>query len=148
MSSNSDRRPYLIWIYFLFGVCVLALLVWTSLRALQETPAREASVQLPDQGWVTFRLSTEPYPPLPTGIVTLKLEIINNRSATIDIGPSVPFTYGVRGNDAPKDGGKVEWNGSTYQKEVKFPTSGNYWLTFDLGDDKQIDFQIYVKPAQ
>ena len=148
MSIESIKRLSSIWFYAVFGVLILALLVWTSLRTLQETPSREVSVQLPDQGWITFRLGTEPFPPLPTGIVTLNLAIVNNRGAPIDFGPSIPFVFGAMGIDTPQDGGEVVWNGRAYQNGIQFPTAGDYWLYFDLGGGKQVDFQVYVKPAQ
>ncbi len=42
------------------------------------TPSRDVSLQLSGQGWVTFTLTTDPFPPLPTGLVVLTLEASNS----------------------------------------------------------------------
>lgn len=80
--------------------------------------------------------------------MTLNLAIVNNRGEPIDFGPSIPFVFGAMGIDTPQDGGEVVWNGRAYQNGIQFPTAGDYWLYFDLGGGKQVDFQVYVKPAQ
>lgn len=78
----------------------------------------------------------------------MNLAIVNNSGAPRDFEPSIPFVFGAKGNGSPQDSGEVVWNGSTYQSGIQFPTPGDYWLKFNLGGGNQVDFQIYVEPAQ
>ena len=136
------------WIYLIFALLIIAMLVWTSLRALRETPTREVSVQLPNRGWVTIRLKTIPFPPLSARTVELSLTSQDRRGGMVDLGESIPFIFGARDSETALDIGKASRDGPTYRAGIQFHTPGDYWLIFDLGNGYQAKFQLYVKPAQ
>jgi hypothetical protein len=41
------------------------------MKELARTPVRDATVNLEPYGLLTIRFSTDPFPPLPTGTITL-----------------------------------------------------------------------------
>jgi len=149
-SEDNKRSVSLRWLYLLFGLLVLALLAWASLRTLRETPNREASVELPGKGWVTIRFQTEPFPPLPSGTVMLTFMPVNSRGVMVDLGQSLPYSIGARGSETPLQTGQalLDPSGMNYQAGVQFPVVGDYWLVLDLSSGKQVRFQLYVEPAQ
>lgn len=126
------------------------MIVWGSLRTLRNSPEREVGLEVPNQGWVTFNLTTDPFPPIPSGTVQLILRTKNNQGAAVDLGPSLPFSFGSSGSEATlSSGAAVYFPGkSGYQIGVQFPTPGNYWLAFNVPGEQKARFQIYVKPAQ
>ena len=136
------------WIYMVFAAMVFGVLVWTSLRVLRETPTREVTIELPDQGWVTLSLTTNPFPPLPTGIVAVSLRANNSRGVMVDLGEVLPYSFGAKGSEKVFEVGQAIRNGSAYQAGIVFPTPGDYWLIFDLDDEHKAEFQLYVEPAQ
>ena len=136
------------WIYAGFAVIVLITLIWTSQQALREMPTREVTLELPGQGWVTLSLTTNPYPPLPTGTVAVSLRASNSRGVMVDLGNALHYSFGAKGSEQAINSGEAIRNGSTYQAGVVFPTPGDYWLTLDLGDEHKAEFQLYVEPAQ
>lgn len=131
-----------------FAVLVFGMLIWTSMQALRETPTREVSVEFPDHGWVTLSLTTNPYPPLPTGTVAVSLRANNSRGVMINLGEGLPYAFGAKGSTEVFDRGEALRNGATYQAGIIFPTPGDYWLNFDLGNGQKAEFQLYVEPAQ
>ena len=147
MKTRSDKVSTK-WIYLIFAILVFAVLIWTSLQALRETPTREVSIQIPDQEWVTLSLTTNPFPPLPTGSVALTIRANSNRGVTVDLGEALPFSFGAEGSNEAFNNGEALWNGFAYQAGVMFPTPGNYWLNIDLSAENKAEFQLYVEPAQ
>jgi hypothetical protein len=148
MKKDKQKNFSMKWIYIIFAVMVFGMLIWTSLQALRETPTREVSLELPAQGWVTLSLTTNPYPPLPTGTVAVSLRANNSRGVMIDLGKILPYTFGIKGSTEIFNQGEALRNGSTYQAGIVFPTPGDYWLIFDLGSGQKAEFQLYVEPAQ
>jgi hypothetical protein len=147
MKDKKNKLP-MKWVYLIFGVLVVGMLVWTSMQALRETPTRKVTLELPGQGWVTLSLTTNPYPPLPTGTVAVSLRADNSRGVMVDLGEVLPYSFGAKGSQEAFDVGQATRKGSTYQAGVGFPTPGDYWLIFELEDGYKAEFQIYVEPAQ
>ena len=145
-SKRSQRGALLLYVGF--GLALLALLAWTSLRTLQETPSREVGLDLPGYGWVTLTLSTDPFPPLPGGGVTLDLKVATSRGAGVDLGSTIPYRFGLADSPQSLGEGRAISAGSGYQTQVQFPAPGNYWLVYDLSGGHQARFSVYVKPAQ
>ena len=146
----SKKRGPLVWIYLGFGLIIITLLVWTTLSLLRETPKREASAELPGLGWVTVQFSTNPYPPLPSGIVTLSFMPTDSRNRMVNLGSAIPFSYGSLGSEIPLGSGQASLDpaGMFYQAGAQFPMVGDYWLVLDLGAGAQVRYQFYVEPAQ
>lgn len=144
------KRSPVLWLYLIFGLLIITIISWTTLRLLKDAPNREATVDLPGLGWVTVQFSTNPNPPLPTGIVTLRFMPTDSRNRMLDLGSSIPFSFGVLGSDTPVGSGQAapDSTGMYYQAGVQFPMVGDYWLVLDLGAGKQVRYQLYVKPAQ
>lgn len=149
-ARKANRKPSLTWLYLISGLVIVGLLAWTSYRMLQETPAREASVEIPGQGWVTVEFSTSPFPPLTTGTVMLSFMPRNARGVMVDLGPGLPFTFGQRGSDTAIGSGQATLDsmGMYYQAGVQFPQVGDYWLELDVMDGQTVRFQFNVRPAQ
>lgn len=144
------KRSPVLWLYLIFGLLIVTILIWTTLRMLRDAPNREATVDLPGLGWVTIQFSTNPNPPLTTGIVTLRFMPTDSRNRMVDLGSSIPFSYGALGSDTPVGAGQAvsDSAGMYYQAGIQFPMVGDYWLVLDLGTGKQVRYQLYVKPAQ
>lgn len=147
MKSKQSKIP-LGLLYVLFGIGIVAALVWTSLRAMRETPTREVTLELPGQGWVTFSLTTAPYPPITGEMVSLILTARNRNGVALDLGSEIPFDYGIKGDDTPLGSGDSLEAGARYQAGILFPEPGGYWLAYDIGIDNPVTFQIYVEPGQ
>ena len=136
-------------LYVFFALLILALLIWSFVRTLQENDTRQASVELPGQGFVTISLTTDPYPPLPSGTVQLNVMGMNNRNVMVDLGPEIPFTFGPQGSETPQGRGTATPLGDgSYQTGVQFTIPGTYWLLFDLDGGRSVRFQVRVEPAQ
>lgn len=150
MKQEQTKSFPLYFVYLLFGILILVLLGWSTLRMLRETPKREVNLELPGAGWVTLSLTTDPFPPLPSGVVKISFMGMNSRNVMVDLGPSVPFTFGSLGSEASLGSGVASLNpgGSGYQASVQFPTPGDYWIVFELGNGMVAQFQLYVEPAQ
>jgi len=146
--SNPKNISLPIWFYLVIGGLVLGLLAWSSLRLLQETSSREVNLEYPGKGWLTFKLVTDPFPPLPSGIVKLTLNATNSQGVMVDLDPSLPFTFGANGSEIVMGDGNVSLSSGEYHGNIQFPTPGDYWLVFDLGNNQQAKYSIYVKPAQ
>lgn len=147
--ANKTRKgPSIVWLYLLFGVILLALLVWSSLRTLRETPSRQSSIQLPGQGWVTLTLTTDPYPPLPSGSVRLQVMAENNQGVPVSFGSQLPYRVGSRGSEETLESGSLVSSPGGYQGSLQFPTPGDYWLDFEVAQGQKVRFQVYVEPAQ
>lgn len=150
MSTAKPRRKFPIYLLYIgFVLAILGLLIWSFMRTLQENDTRQASVELPGQGFVTVSLTTDPYPPLPSGTVQLNLMGMNSRNVMVDLGPEIPFSFGPQGSDTPQGRGTATPLGDgNYQAGVQFTVPGTYWLLFDLGSSESVRFQVRVEPAQ
>lgn len=148
--KTQKKRSMAVWVYIVFALIFIALLARTTLKMLRDTPDRDASVDLPGLGQVNVQFSTDPNPPLPTGTVLLSFMPSDNQNRMVDLGGSIPFSYGSVGSDAPVGSGQAvpDSTGMYYQAGVQFPTVGDYWVVLDLGAGKQVRYQVYVEPAQ
>ncbi|MFU8773892.1 MAG: hypothetical protein ACNA8H_15915 [Anaerolineales bacterium] len=146
-NNKSNRRSPLIWVYVVSGVVVIGLLVWASLRLLQETPVREASVEIPGEGWVTVRFSTSPFPPVAGDLVQVSFVPLNTRGIMVNLGTNLPFSFGQRGSESPLGVGEanIDPMGMAYQTWVEFPFTGGYWLELDVGGVQNVVFQVNVR---
>lgn len=148
--SSKPRDISRIWIYVVFGVLLVILLVWSSLRVLRETPTRQASVEIPNAGWTTMTMTTEPFPPVSGGVVVVRVRGEDNRGTARNLGPTLPYRFGSQGSENTIGSGNAvpEAQGTGYQAEVRFPSPGGYWLEFDVGAERPVRFQLDVRPPQ
>ncbi|NLG72476.1 MAG: hypothetical protein GX495_10605 [Chloroflexi bacterium] len=149
--SKSAHRPVLssIWLYLLFGVLILGLLVWTSLRTLQETPTRQASAQVPGHGWVTLTLTISPYPPVTDEPVLLNVVAENERDVLLEFIDGLPYTFGQQNSDVILGAGRafLAADGAGYQSRLTFPSPGSYWVDYEILPGTKIRFQFAVSTA-
>ncbi|HUF39381.1 MAG TPA: hypothetical protein VMN57_12725 [Anaerolineales bacterium] len=147
--KKPERDFPVVYVYVVSAIVILGLLVWSFVRSMEENDTRQASVEMPGQGFVTISFSTDPYPPLPSGTVQLNLMGMNSRNLMVDLGPEIPFTFGPVGSESPQGRGSAAPLGDgNYQADVQFIVPGTYWLLFDLGSGRTVRFQIRVEPAQ
>jgi hypothetical protein len=138
-----------IWLYISFTLLLAILLIWTSVRTLRETPSLEVGLDVPDRGWITLKLRTDPFPPITSGTVTVNLASSNSRGISVDLGPKIPFTFGSQGSQAALgNGSATSITDGSYQAGISFPVPGSYWLAFDVGGSRPAQFNLYVQPAQ
>ncbi len=149
-SENKKTLSPSAWLYVLFGTLVVGLLAWSSLRTLRESPSREVNLEVTGQGWVTLQLKTDPFPPLPGGTVLLTLASTNSGGALVNLGASIPFTFGMKNSSSPVGSGSAspDPQSGSYRANIQFPAPGDYWLSFTVGDSQPARFDLYVKPAQ
>jgi hypothetical protein len=145
--ENNKGKSQLFWLYLISGVVIVGLLIWTSLRMLQETPVREASVEIPGEGWVTVRFSTSPFPPVAREPVQVSIIPLNTRGIMADLGAELPYSFGHQGSENPVMLGQatIDPMGMAYQAIVEFPVTGGYWLELDVSGSQKVVFQINVR---
>src|SRR3990172_4306876 len=108
VENGKKRRIRVDWLlYILVGVGFVGLLVWSSRGEVSRNPSREASVDLGQNGFITIRFSTSPYPPLPTGTVNLSFMPMDRRGRTVAID-SLAFEYGPASSDQPIGSGMAD----------------------------------------
>ena len=147
--TKTTREFPVVYIYVFSAILILGLLIWSFVGAMEENDTTQASVELPGQGFVTISLTTDPYPPLPSGTVVLNVMGTNKRNLMVDLGPEIPYAYGPVGSDTPQGSGTIAPLGDgNYQGGIQFGVPGTYWLLFDLGGGSSVRFQFRVEPAQ
>ena len=152
--QRSIRRPYLLWMmYVLVPLAILGLLVWSTLKEIANNPSREAATELGAYGPVTIRFTTSPYPPLPTGNVSLSFMPMNSRGRMLPV-EGITYEYGPEGSEQPVNSGVAEEmsDGSgMFMGNAQFPSVGNWWVRLNITQGEaqgQVRFTVYVKPAQ
>jgi hypothetical protein len=147
--TTSRREVPTVLLSAIVALVVLALLAWSFTRAMRANDTTQVNVEILGQGFVTISLTTDPYPPLPSGTVELNLMGMNSRNLMVDFGPDVPFTFGPQGSENPQGSGSaIALGDGNYQAGVVFTVPGTYWLLFDLGGGGSARFQVRVEPAQ
>lgn len=128
---------------------VIIATTWTMWRQLQQSPTRQAGVELPPYGIVTAQLTTDPFPALATGTVqmTLRLQASGSRMVQVD---RVTYSYGpVEGDQVFK--GEAQSTGmETFRGPLRFTGVGNWWVKVRLeyqGASGEVRFTVPVKPA-
>lgn len=151
---KETRRFRVGWlVYLLVAIGFISLLVKVTRDELARNPEREAAADLGSQGFVTIRFSSDPYPPLPSGTVTLKFTPMNARGVTIPID-SLTYEYGLAGSDQVLGSGTAQPmadNSGVLMAGAQFSSPGNWWLraTVALGNSQgEVLFTFYVEPAQ
>lgn len=150
--ADSPSRPVPSgrWLYVLFGLIVLGLIVWSSVRVLRETPSRQVGVEIPGQGYVNLILFTDPFPPLATGKTEIRLFPETDRGVALGLGSGLPFQIGVDDSSQHMLEGVFAENteGNGYRASVQFPTPDSYWLEIEVSPDTTARFRLTVEPAQ
>lgn len=151
---QQPRRIRLEWIItFVAAIGLVVVLVSSTRNELARNPTREASVELGRAGFVTIKFSTDPYPPLPTGTVSLSFMPMDSRGRTVALD-GLTFEYGLDGSDQPLGSGIAEPmsdNSGMFMGSAQFPSVGDWWLRAraSLGAAQgEVRFTLYVKPAQ
>lgn len=154
VETEKKRRFRLDWLIYMIAAAVLVgLLIQATRSEISRNPSREASVDLGQNGFITIRFSTSPYPPLPTGTVNLSFMPMDSRGGTVAID-SLAFEYGPAGSDEPVGAGMAEPmsdNSGMFMASAQFPSVGDWWLRarVTLGESQgEVRFTFYVEPAQ
>jgi len=139
--------------YVLVPLAVVGLLVWSTLGELARNPARDATANMGPYGLVTIRFNTNPYPPLPTGTVTLSFMPMDSRRRMIQVD-EVTYEYGRAGSDQPAGSGEAQVmsDGSgMFMGSAQFSNVGSWWVRVNVRRGQaqaQVGFTVYVEPAQ
>ncbi len=132
-------------LYIAFALMVLVLLAWSSLRSFQEADERQASVQLPDKGWVTITFRTLPFPPRAGESTTLTFSAGGGRGEMVSLDDTLSFTYGLRGDETPLGEGQARWDNGFHAAEVVFAQPGEYWLRLTVQPGYEVRFLFPVE---
>ena len=153
-ATRKNRRFRLDWlIYILAAAGLIGLLIWATTSELSRIPSRDATADLSQYGLITIRFSTDPYPPVPTGTVTLNFMPMDSRQRTVALD-SLAYEYGPVGNDQPFGSGVAQLmsDGSgMFMAGAQFPTVGDWWLRLKVAKGNvqdEVRFTFYVEPAQ
>jgi hypothetical protein len=122
---------------------------WVMWQQLKGSPTRQAGVDLPPYGVVTVQLTTDPFPPLPTGAVqmTLRLQAPGGRMVPLD---RVSYTYGPADGEDIFQGEAQPVAMETFQGPLRFTSVGDWWVKVRLeyqGGSGEVQFTVPVKPA-
>lgn len=155
MTNQQTRKRFrLEW--FLYPAAAL-LLIWVlysaTMRELARTPIRDAAANLGQYGFVTIRFSTDPFPPLPTGNVTLSFQPMDSLQRTFEVD-QITYEYGPAGSEQATGSGVAQLmpDGSgMYMGSAQFSYVGNWWVKAKVsksGNQADVRFSVYVEPAQ
>lgn len=72
---------------------------------------------------------------------------INTRGVFVDLGMTLPFTFGQQGDETAIGSGQANFDSTetSYIAIVEFPAAGAYWLELDLGAGQMVVFQFNVR---
>jgi hypothetical protein len=153
-SQPPARRSYLPWLlYGLAALALVALLIRSTLDELARNPSRDATADLSPYELATIRFNTSPYPPLPTGTVTLSFMPMDSRRHMVPVD-AMTYEYGQAGSDQPFGSGEapVMSDGSgMFMGSARFANVGNWWVRVNVRNGQaqaQVRFTVNVKPAQ
>ena len=148
MEENPSRsRLSARWLYPLFGLLVLALIVWSSQRVLRETPSRQVGVEIPGQGYVQLVLFADPFPPRAGAMTELRLFPESERGVPLGLGPELPFQVSLGGDAVAGLEGVFVENpaGNGYLAAVPFPAPGEYRLAITISPEAAASFTLQVE---
>ncbi len=128
---------------------VIIVTGWVFWQQLQQSPIRQAGVNIPPYGVITIRLSTDPFPALATGTVqmTLRLQAAGGQMAMIE---GVSYTYGPVDGDEVFQGETQEMGMEMFHGPLRFTRTGDWWVKVRVenqGVSDEATFTIPVKPA-
>lgn len=128
---------------------VIIITAWVSWQQFQQSPTRQAGVNLPPYGIITLQLNTDPFPALATGTVqmTLRLQAAGGWRAKVE---RVTYTYGPVDGDEVFQGEAQEMGMEMFHGPLRFTRVGDWWLKVRLenqGVTDEATFTIPVKPA-
>ena len=153
-SHRQSRRINPSWIiYGITGIGIIGLLLWSMLSEIGMNPAREASEDLGPSGFITVKFTTNPYPPLPTGNITLSFMPMNSRRQPVNLD-ALTYEYGLKGSERVIGSAKAEImsDGSgMYMGKANFPSIGDWWVRVKItrgNNQAYLQFTFYVKPPQ
>lgn len=152
--QTTKKRIRLDWLFYLIaGILLIWVLYSATMRELASTPIRDATVNLEAYGLVTIRFSTDPFPPLPTGTVTMNFMPMDTRQRAVDVD-QIAYEYGPKGSEQPTGSGVAQLmpDGSgMYMARAQFSYVGDWWVKVRVtkGDSQaDVRFSVYVQPAQ
>lgn len=150
----ATKRIRLDWLLYAGAAILLILVLYSATKSeLARTPIRDATADLGQYGLVTVRFSTDPFPPLPTGTVTMNFMPMDSRQRTVDVD-QITYEYGPDGSEQAVESGVAQLmpDGSgMYMAGAQFSYVGNWWIKVNVSKgDTQADvrFTVYVEPAQ
>ena len=122
---------------------------WVLWQQLKGSPTRQAGVDLPPYGIITVQLTTDPFPPLPTGTVqmTLRLQSPGGRVVRVD---RVTYTYGPLDGEDVFQGEAQPVAMETFQGPLRFTSVGDWWVRVRVenqGASGEVQFTLPVKPT-
>jgi hypothetical protein len=147
-SPQGGIRPGTKLILLVVSLVVIAT-GWVLFQQLKESPTRQAGVDLAPYGIVTVQLTTDPFPPPPTGAVqmTLRLQAPGGRMIRVD---RVSYTYGPADGEDVFEGEAQPVAMETFQGPLSFTSVGDWWVKVRLeyqGASGEIQFTVPVRPA-
>ncbi len=136
-------------LFLLVVPLVIVATGWMLWQQLQQSPTRQAGVDLPPYGVVTVQLTTDPFPPLPTGSaqMTLRLQAAGGRMARVD---RVTYTYGPVDGEEVFQGEAQPVAMETFQGPLRFTSVGDWWVKVRLeyqGVSGEVQFTLPIQPA-
>ena len=153
-NQPTKKRFQLGWILYPAAFLLLIWILYTAtVRELARTPIRDAAADLGQYGFVTIRFSTDPFPPLPTGSVTLSFQPMDSLQRMVEVD-QITYEYGPAGSEQAAGSGVAQLmpDGSgMYMGSAQFSYVGNWWIKAKIskgGDQANVRFSVYVEPAQ
>lgn len=155
MNGPKSRGIRLDWLmYFLAASGLIGLIVWSMAKEIARNPARDATAELGSYGLVTIRLTTDPFPPLPTGTVGLNFMPMDSRQRSVEMD-GITYEYGRTGNHQPVGSGIAQImpkNGTNmFIGNAQFPSVGDWWIHARItkgNSQADVKFTVYVRPTQ
>lgn len=153
MNAHKFRGIRLDWLmYFLTASGLIGLIVWSMAKEIDRNPARDTTADLGSYGLTTIRLTTNPFPPLPTGNIVLNFMPMDSRQRSVKLD-GITYEYGRNGNDQPVGSGIAQSmaENSMFMGNAQFPLVGDWWIraTVIKGNTQaEVKFTVTVKPAE
>lgn len=122
---------------------------WALWQQLQESPTREAGLDIPPYGIITVRMTTDPFPALTTGTVkmTVSLQAPGGQMTMVE---RVTYTYGPAAGDDVFEGKAQPVGMATFQGPLRFTSVGDWWVKVRVenqGASGEVKFTVPVEPA-